>query len=101
MGIAVHIHADDKSWLVYEVSVESPDEIPITAEVGLGQLGTAGIPFTFPIPHAGLISGRAPDLFEQTGEVSIPGAAQMFAARLIEQRRNRGAKAPKHRLHKY
>jgi len=70
---AVTLHSDASSWLVYDLSVVAPDQVPITISVGLGQLGTLGLPFNFSVPHQTLLSGKAPPIFEQAGMVDIPG----------------------------
>jgi hypothetical protein len=59
---AVTMHSDSSTWLAYDVAVVSPDQVPITLEVGLGSLGTAGFPITLPVPHQALLSGKAPNI---------------------------------------
>lgn len=71
---ALNLHSDASNWLLYDVAIVSPDQIPMTIEVGLGQLGTAGFPVTFPVPHQPLLTGSAPSLFEQVGDFDVPGA---------------------------
>jgi hypothetical protein len=61
------LHSDPSSWLIYDVAIASPNQIPITLQVGLGSLGTAGIPINFDVPHQALLSGKAPSIFSQTG----------------------------------
>ena len=45
----------------------------MTAEVGLGQLGTAGCRLPLRFLTRCWCRGRAPGLFEQGGEISLPG----------------------------
>lgn len=61
------LHSDPSSWLIYDVAIASPNQIPITVQVGLGPLGTAGIPINFDVPHQVMLSGKAPSIFSQTG----------------------------------
>jgi hypothetical protein len=56
------------------MNVVSPDQVPITIEIGLGQLGTLGLPFNFGVPHQALLSGKAPLLFDQSGQISDPAS---------------------------
>ncbi len=65
------LRSDPSSWLIYDVAIVSPDEMPMTISVGLGQLGTVGIPIKFKVPHTTLMSGKAPPLFAQSGEVAL------------------------------
>jgi hypothetical protein len=69
---AVSLHSDASTWLSYDVAITSPDQIPITIEVGLGQLGRAGFPITVPVPHQSLLNGKAPDILDQSGRITIP-----------------------------
>ena len=70
----VSVTSDAASWLHYIVQVTSPSQVPITIEVGLGQLGTLGLPFTFSIPNLTIASGAAPPLFSSHGrlEANMP-----------------------------
>jgi hypothetical protein len=63
------LHSDSNHWLTYDLSVISPDSIPITVSIGLGALGTLGVPFTFQVPHQPLLTGSAPDIFGGTGTI--------------------------------
>jgi hypothetical protein len=54
------------------VAITSPDQIPITIEVGLGQLGRAGFPIVVPVPHQPLLNGKASDVLEKSDTVTIP-----------------------------
>ncbi len=69
---AINLHSDESSWLLYDAAIVSPDQIPITIEVGLGQLGTAGFPINFPVPHQPLLTGKAPSVFGQEGQLQMP-----------------------------
>ncbi len=69
---AASLHSDDSTWLAYDVAITSPDQIPITIEVGLGQLGRVGFPITVPVPHQALLSGKAPNILDQSGTITIP-----------------------------
>ena len=66
------LHSDASTWLAYDVAITSPDQIPITIEVGLGQLGRAGFPITVPVPHQPLLNGKASDVLDQSGTITIP-----------------------------
>jgi hypothetical protein len=66
------LHSDASTWLAYDVAITSPDQIPITIEVGLGQLGRAGFPITIPVPHQPLLNGKASDVLDQSGTITIP-----------------------------
>jgi hypothetical protein len=68
----MNLRSDPSSWLIYDVAVTSPDQIPITVSVGLGQLGSVGIPISFNIPHQALFSGKAPSVFSQSGLLEDP-----------------------------
>jgi hypothetical protein len=72
LAAAVSLHSDASTWLAYDVAITSPDQIPITISVGLGQLGSAGFPITVPVPHQSLLTGKAPNVLDQTGTVAIP-----------------------------
>lgn len=69
---AVSLHSDASTWLAYDVAITSPDQIPITIEVGLGQLGRAGFPITVPVPHQSLLNGKALDMLDKSGTITIP-----------------------------
>jgi hypothetical protein len=66
------LHSDQSSWLIYDAAITSPDQIPITVSVGLGQLGSVGIPISFNVPHQPLLSGKAPSVFSQSGLLEVP-----------------------------
>jgi hypothetical protein len=71
----LNLHSDGTNWLIYDLALASPDQIPITISVGLGQLGTAGFPISFGIPHQVILSGKAPPLFAQYGIIDIPNSS--------------------------
>lgn len=68
----LNLHSDQSSWLVYDLAITAPDQIPITVSVGLGQLGSVGIPISFGIPHQALVPGKAPTVFSQSGLLDSP-----------------------------
>jgi len=68
------LRSDPSSWLIYDVAIASPNQIPITVQVGLGSLGTVGIPVNFDVPHQALLSGKAPSIFSQTGMLQSTAA---------------------------
>jgi hypothetical protein len=72
LTVTMNLRSDPSSWLIYDVAVTSPDQIPITVSVGLGQLGSVGIPISFNIPHQALFSGKAPSVFSQSGLLEDP-----------------------------
>jgi hypothetical protein len=61
------LRSDQSSWLISDVAITSPNRIPLTVEVGLGPLGTVGIPIRFDVPHQPLFSGNSPSVFSQSG----------------------------------
>lgn len=79
------LRSDPTSWLIYDVAVASPDAIPITINIGLGQLGTVGIPISFPVPRTTLMSGKAPPLFAQSGELALAsiGLRKLYDVTLV------------------
>jgi hypothetical protein len=72
LAATLTLHSDASSWLIYDLAVTSPDQIPITVSVGLGQLGSVGIPISFNVPHQALLSGKAPSVFSQSGVLEDP-----------------------------
>jgi len=72
---AVSLHSDSSSWLDYDLKVLSPNQVPITIQIGMGQLGTLGLPFAFDVPHQALMSGKAPLLFSQSGIIESPNGS--------------------------
>jgi hypothetical protein len=66
------LHSDQSSWLIYDLAITAPDQIPITVSVGLGQLGSVGIPINFGVPHQPLVSGKAPSAFGESGLLDNP-----------------------------
>jgi hypothetical protein len=70
--------SDNTSWLHYDVTIVSPTQVPITIEVGLGQLGTLGLPFTFQVPNTRIASGAAPAVFGNRGQLESKGPVQLL-----------------------
>jgi hypothetical protein len=72
IGANLRPHSDSSNWLSYDVSIVAPDQIPITIDVGLGQLGHVGFPINVGIPHQPLLSGKAPNIFSHSGVLVEP-----------------------------
>jgi hypothetical protein len=67
--------APDGRSLAYAASFISPDKVSVTAQIGLGPIGTYGHPMSFDLPKAPLASGSFPLLILQSGVFKLPGDA--------------------------
>lgn len=66
--------ADGRS-IAYSAGFASPDKVDVTAQIGLGALGTLGHPISFPLPKTPLASGSFPLLLSQGGTFTLPGGS--------------------------
>jgi len=65
----------DARSVSYSAAFVSPEKVDVTAQIGLGALGTLGHPVSFPLPRTPLASGSFPLLFAQQGKFTLPGGA--------------------------
>ena len=66
--------ADGRS-VDYKASFVSPREVSVTAQIGLGVIGTIGHPMSFDLPAGPIASGSFPLLVAQDGTFQLPGEA--------------------------
>lgn len=66
--------ADGRS-VDYRASFVSPKEVSVTAEIGLGPIGTLGQPMSFNLPAGPIASGSIPLLVTNDGKFELPGGA--------------------------
>lgn len=67
--------ADGQS-LAYSARFIRPGEVNVTAQIGLGRIGTIGHPMSFPLPNTSIASGNVPLLLGRQGSIRLPGVAQ-------------------------
>ena len=66
----------DGQALAYSARFIRPAEVNVTAQIGLGQVGTIGHPMSFALPGAPIASGTVPLLLGRQGSLRLPGVAQ-------------------------
>lgn len=67
--------AQDGRSLGYTAAFTSPDKVSVTANIGLGPIGTIGQPISFNIPKEPIASGSIPLLIANEGKFEMPSGA--------------------------
>ncbi|HVE52540.1 MAG TPA: hypothetical protein VNB23_04090 [Ramlibacter sp.] len=67
--------ADGQS-LAYSARFIRPNEVNVTAQIGLQHIGTIGHPMSFALPNTPVASGSVPLLLGRQGTLRLPGVAQ-------------------------
>ena len=66
----------DGQSLAYSARFVRPAEVNVTAQIGLGRIGTIGHPLSFALPNTPIASGTVPLLLGRQGSIRLPGGAQ-------------------------
>jgi hypothetical protein len=76
LGLVVAFkQAPDGRSLSYTAAFTRPDSISVTAQIGLGPIGTIGHPMSFDLPKTPIASGIFPLLITNEGTFKLPGGA--------------------------
>lgn len=66
----------DRQSVGYTARFSRPTDVNVTAQIGLGAIGTIGHPFSFAIPNAPIASGTLPLLLAREGTFKLPAAGE-------------------------
>lgn len=66
----------DGHSVAYAASFVSPEKVEVTAQIGLGAIGTIGHPMSLPLSRTPLASGSFPLLLAQEGKFTVYGGGE-------------------------
>lgn len=69
------VRSSDGRSVNYRALFVSPTNVSITAQIGLGAIGTLGHPISFDLPKEPIANGSFPLLISNEGKFSLPGGA--------------------------